>query len=206
MKDIPDYQRDLASIREAMERSVKFLSLSGLSGVWAGLYALAGAMVAYYLIYYPGVPYGFPSGLLAPGAAWLLAAVAALVLVMSVATAFIMSWRKAKRLGVGVWNRTSRDLLTSLLIPLVAGGVFILALLYHLDVERVASASLIFYGFALLNASRLTVSEIRYLALSEIVIGLFAAFWPEYSLLAWAVGFGLLHVVYGSIMHYRYDS
>ena len=45
---------DLQAIREIMERSSKFLSLSGLSGIFAGVCALIGAAIAWFIILNPG--------------------------------------------------------------------------------------------------------------------------------------------------------
>ncbi len=59
MKETSDYENDLASIRAMMERSVKFLSLSGLSGVLSGTYALLGSTVVYFVLYFPNSPFGF---------------------------------------------------------------------------------------------------------------------------------------------------
>lgn len=206
MNQTHDYLQDIASIRLAMERSVKFLSLSGLSGVLAGLYALAGAAVAWWLVYYPLPPYGFRlADENAPHAASKLLLVATLVLILSLATGYYMSMRKARRLGVSVWNKTSRDFLTSFFIPLLAGGFFILLLLYHEYFVLIAPACLIFYGLALISASIFTVREIWYLGLMEICLGLLATLWPAVGLLLWAVGFGILHIVYGLVVHYRYD-
>ncbi|MBX2964087.1 MAG: hypothetical protein KF687_16360 [Cyclobacteriaceae bacterium] len=207
MKEIHDYQGDIASIRTAMERSVKFLSLSGLSGVLAGIYALIGATAVYYLIYYPHSPFGFRFYYVNEHDIVLkLMIIAALVLVLSIATAFIMSQRKAKRLGLTIWNKTSKDLTANLFIPLITGGLLILILVSRGYYGIVAPACLIFYGLALISASAYTVNEIRYLGFSEIVLGLVAALLPGYGLVFWALGFGLLHIVYGGVMHYRYDS
>lgn len=117
-----------------------------------------------------------------------------------------MSGRKAKRLGVSIWNKPSKDLLLNLAIPLATGGVMILILMLHGYFALVASTCLIFYGLALLMASHLTVNEIRYLGISEIVLGLVAALLPGYGLIFWAAGFGALHIIYGLVVHYRYDS
>lgn len=46
-----DIYSELNSIRNLMERSAKFISLSGLSGILAGIYALVGAALGYYLVY-----------------------------------------------------------------------------------------------------------------------------------------------------------
>jgi hypothetical protein len=207
MKEIHDYQSDIASIRSAMERSAKFLSLSGLSGVLAGIYALIGATIVYYLIYYPHSPFGFRFYFVNEKAIVLkLMLIAAIVLGLSIVTAFVMSQRKAKRMGLSIWNKTSKELTSNLFIPLITGGLLILIFVSRGYYGIVAPACLIFYGLALISASSLTVNEIRYLGFCEIVLGLVAAVLPGYGLVFWALGFGVLHVVYGAVMHYRYDS
>ena len=207
MKELHDYQSDIASIRSVMERSVKFLSLSGLSGVLAGIYALVGATSVYYLIYYPYSPFGFRFYYVNEKAIILkLILIASTVLILSISTAYFMSVRKAKKIGVGIWNKTSKDLLQGLFIPLITGGLLIIVLVSRGYFGIVAPACLIFYGLALIQASSFTFNEIRYLGFSEIILGLLAALLPGYGLVFWAVGFGVLHIIYGSVMHYRYDS
>lgn len=207
MKEISDYQQDIASIRQVMERSVKFMSLSGLSGVLAGFYALAGSGIAYYLIYYPSSPYGYPVPD-ADGKPLIsqLLLLAGLVLLLSLTTGYLLSVRKAKKLGVNVWNKTSREMVLALFIPLSTGGLFILILLSGGYYELVAPICLVFYGLALIQASHLTLEEIRYLGFLEIALGLIAAWFPGYDLIVWATGFGLLHIIYGTVMYYRHDT
>lgn len=207
MKDIHEYEKDLSSIRSVMERSVKFISLSGLSGVLAGIYALIGAAAAYYLIHYPASPFRYriypasPSSVL-----WKLTGIAALVLTGSILTALWLSHRKAKRYNLSLWNATSRRLLINLSIPLITGGIFILIVLYNGHYGIAAPACLIFYGLALIQCSPHTYEEIRYLGFSEIALGLIASALPAYGLFFWAFGFGILHIIYGGVMHYRYDQ
>lgn len=207
MKENHDYQRDIASIREAMERSAKFLSLSGLSGVMAGLYALAGAALTYYLVYYPGLPYGLLFKYKNQNTLVIqLTSIAVLVLLLALVTAILMSARKAKRTGTGIWNKPSQLLLFQLGMPLLTGGLLILIFIGQGYYGLLAPACLIFYGLGLVNASSVTVTEIRYLGFSEIVLGLAAALLPGFGLIFWATGFGVLHLLYGTVMHYRYDS
>lgn len=208
MNESRDYRQDLASIRSAMERSVKFLSLSGLSGVLAGFYALTGATLAWWLLYSPHPPVGYPSPDVSQdpqSATQLLLMIAIGVLTLSLITGYAMSRQKAKRIGVSIWNKTSRDFLSSLFIPLIAGGLFIWIFMHRGYFVIVAPSCLLFYGLALINASQFTVREIKYLGLSEILLGLLAAQWPGLGLLLWSVGFGVLHIVYGLVVHYRYD-
>ncbi|GIV36778.1 MAG: hypothetical protein KatS3mg032_1157 [Cyclobacteriaceae bacterium] len=196
MQSNRNYSQDLATIRAAMERSVKFLSLSGLSGVMAGIYALSGTALAFFVL---RNPQAYPNPTLA------IIVVAVAVLMLSLTTGFILSLKKARRLGLSIWNQTSREFLSSLFIPLAAGGLFIIILLLGGYARLVASSCLLFYGMALLNASFFTVREIKYLGISEIILGLLAALLPEQGLWLWGAGFGLLHIIYGAMVFFRYD-
>ncbi len=201
-----DYQQDLASIRHLMERSVKFISLSGLSGILAGTYATLGAIVAYFKIQYPLSPVAYRQQSVQDGPIVLqLGTIALIVLVASVGTGFWLSSRKAKQLGTTIWNETSKRLFINLLVPLVTGGIFILILLFYNHYGVVAAASLIFYGLALIHASANLYDEVRYLGYSEIILGLIAAALPGYGLLFWTIGFGVLHIFYGALMYRKYD-
>ena len=207
MKEIEEYEKDLASIRSIMERSVKFISLSGLSGVLSGLYALIGAAVAYKAIYYPLSPFGyFHSSILDhPSAIFKLELTALIVLLASLATGFMMSYRKAKKLETSLWSATSKQLFKDLAIPLGSGGLFILILLLRQYYILLAPGCLIFYGLALTQASRSTYVEVMYLGLTEIALGLISAAFPGYGLILWATGFGVMHIVYGAVMYFRYE-
>jgi hypothetical protein len=207
MKDIPEYERDIASIRNIMERSSKVISLSGLSGVLAGVYATLGAMVAYYIMYYPGSPFDYlAEPVRETEILWTLIVIASVVLVASLATGFFLSNQKAKKHGVNLWNAAGQRMITNLFIPLVAGGLFILILLFNGYFSLAAPACLIFYGIGLIQGSTNTYDEIRYLGFCEIGLGLIAAVYPGYGLLFWTIGFGILHIVYGSIMYNKYDK
>lgn len=207
MKEITDYQQDITSIRSIMERSAKFISLSGLSGIMAGVYAIIGAGYAYYLIYYPSLPIGFRVGPQGEQlVVWQLIGLAAVVLVLSLGSAVYLSIRKASRAGVSVWNKTSQLLLINLLIPLGAGGLFTLIVVSLGYYAIVPSSCLIFYGLALVSAGQFTLNEVRYLGFLEIGLGLFSMLFPGYGLIFWTVGFGLLHIIYGTVMYFRYEQ
>lgn len=207
MEQQQTYQKDLESIRKLMERSVKFISLSGLSGILAGIYALIGATIAYYLVHYPVSPFGYRVySIQSTNVLLQLTGVAAVVLVASILTGFWLSSRKAKKAGLKFWDATSKRLMINLSVPLITGGIFVLILLSNGHFGIVAPSCLIFYGLALINASGNLYEEIRYLGYSEIVLGLISASLPGYGLLFWAIGFGLLHIIYGALMYKRYDS
>jgi hypothetical protein len=207
MKDIQEYERDIASIRTMMERSAKFISLSGLSGILAGIYALCGAVAAYIIVHYPLPPWRYRIySINEPAALIKLLLVAAIVLMASLTTGLLLSNRKAKKHGVKFWTGSSQRLLINIAIPLTTGGLFILIMLYNGHFGLAAPASLIFYGLALIQASSNTFDEIRYLGFCEIILGLLSAFFAGYGLIFWALGFGVLHIVYGAIMYKKYDS
>ena len=205
MNKAKDYANDIAEIRAMMERSSKFLSLSGWAGVTAGIYALAAAYLAYTFI-------GFnPSQLLPPAgeAATLppqLVSLALGTLLMAIGTAVFLSQRKSSKRGERLWNATSRRLVATMAVPLVTGGLLILVLSANGLVSLAAPFSLIFYGLALYGAGSLTYGAVRILGLLQIVLGLIGTCFVSYGLLCWAVGFGVLHIIYGIYIHFRYET
>jgi len=201
---------DLQTIREIMERSSKFLSLSGLSGIFAGVCALIGAAIAWFLILDSGhVPYSeymHGSGdWTMTGIRFYLALDAMLVLGFAVLGAIFFSQRNARKSGHRFWTHSTRRLLVHLLIPLVSGGIFILILVFQNNLMLISSAMLIFYGLSLVNAGKFTFGEIHYLGLTEIVLGILAGVFINHGLLFWTIGFGLMHIVYGIVMYYRHE-
>lgn len=201
-----EVQDDLASIRSLMERSSKFISLSGLSGVLAGVYALIGAVAAYCIMDHPNLNYSDVTILQFINAASYLATIAIAVLAASVITSVVLSYKKAKRNGQPIWGNTSKALLFHMAVPLFTGGLLILIFIYRGYFGIVAPAMLVFYGLALIGASNFTFTDIKYLGLCEIILGLIAALLPGYGLAFWAIGFGVLHIVYGSVMYLKYDK
>lgn len=197
--------QDLESIRQLMERSVKFVSLSGLSGILAGIYALIGAVLAYREIY---------SGRVVRSVEYYrghfpmvksLFLIATLVLAASLVTGWFFSYRKAKKLKTKMWDSTSKRLLINLAMPLSIGGFFTLIMVDYGYYNLIAASVLLFYGLALVNASSNLYDEVRYLGYCELIVGVCAALWPGFGLYFWAIGFGLLHILYGSLMYKKYD-
>lgn len=202
---------DIQAIRRIMEESSRFLSLSGLSGVFAGITAIAGALVAYFFILDNGsIHYEDYLSSLSPKETlvlrWQLMSDAAVVLVLSVLFAFLFSVKKAKRDGKVFLTPVSRRLLINLFIPLVAGGIFIIVFLIHNYIHLVVPGFLIFYGLSLVNAGKFTFGEIFYLGILEIITGLVSAFVPGWGLIFWIFGFGILHIIYGLAMYRKYEA
>lgn len=192
---------DLRAIREMMEKSSKFLSLSGLSGVLAGITAIAGAAFAYfYLLQDPSA-----RGLDRNQELIILLADALVVLILSIGFGIYFSGRKARQNNQKLFNKVTLKTLYNLSIPLVSGGVFSMIFIIRGEVEMVASITLIFYGLALVNVSKFTFDEIHYLGITEIVLGIGAAIFLYNGIIFWTIGFGLCHIIYGLIMYKKYD-
>jgi hypothetical protein len=201
---------DIKAIRKMMEESSRFLSLSGLSGVFAGITAIAGALVAYFFILDKGsIRYEDYLRVLSMQDTyvirWQLMADAALVLVLSVLISIFFSIKKAKKEGKQILSPTSKRLLINFLIPLVTGGVLIIVLLFQDNIHLIVPCFLIFYGLALVNAGKFTFDEIFYLGILEIITGLVSAFVPGWGLIFWVIGFGILHIIYGLAMYRKYE-
>ena len=202
-------QEDLRVIKKMMEESSRFLSLSGFSGVLAGIFAIAGGLTAWRIMpaeIFTNSGYAVammedPDGRRVLS---LLFADAAAMLVLALSGAAIFSYRKAKRDGHLIWTAVTRRVLLNMFIPLIAGGLFILLTLGTVPGSVTASATLLFYGLALVNTAKFTLGEIFWLGLTEIGTGLLCLVIPEGSLWLWIFGFGVMHIIYGLYMHVRY--
>ncbi|HAA11904.1 MAG TPA: hypothetical protein DCE41_09470 [Cytophagales bacterium] len=206
MKEEQNYQEDLTHIRDIMERSSRFLSLSGLSGVMAGVYALVGAVMAFLILNQrqelPQWKRMHPND---PFIAQQLILVGVGILVAAIGTGFYLSRRRARKMGVKFMSATGMRLVINLLIPLGTGGLFVLMITYQGYYGLAAPLMLIFYGLSLLNASKYTLPDIRSLGLAEVVLGLINTAFIGYGLYFWAVGFGVLHIIYGIAMYQKYE-
>lgn len=201
-----DIYAEISSIRSLMERSSKFISLSGLSGVMAGIYALVGALIVYHTVYTSFSDLGNKDYYVNDTAIiFKLVITAAVVLLLSVSSGIWLTIREARRKKEQFWNPVSKRLLVNLSIPLFAGGIFILIMLFRGYFDIIASCCLLFYGLALVSASQYTYSDVKWLGLCEIILGLGAALFPGYGIVFWTIGFSLLHILYGLMMYFKYN-
>ena len=163
-----DYLRDISEIKNLMSKSSKFISLSGLSGILAGIYALIGAGYAYWYFTKDIIDYV----ILDENALRIIIIDLLIVGILSVGTAIFLTTRKAKKHGEKMWDTTSKRLVINFLIPLIAGGLYILIILSDGKYGQTGGLMLIFYGLALVNASKYSIGDIRYLGYIEILLGL----------------------------------
>ena len=205
MTEQKDHLQAITDIRSMMERSSRCISLSGLSGVFAGVFALIGAFLAIDKFEHGPDTYGMIGGKELVSITIYFFEIAGAVLISSLLVGTLLTIRNSKRKGIPVWDSAAKRLLINLAIPLVSGGLFCIVLLYHGVIGLVAPATLIFYGLALINASKYTFNDIRYLGICEVILGLAGSFFVGYGLLFWAVGFGVLHIIYGTVMYFKYE-
>ena len=201
---------DLKEIRKMMESSSKFLSLSGLSGIFAGLTALVGSWFAYQemINFNKLVPYYVLQGRYTEGETILslrLAIIAGLILIVALSFGVLFTWLKARKQEKKLWTPLSFRLIVSLMVPLTFGGLFIIGLYYQDAYMLIPAFTLIIYGMALLNGSKYVHVDIKYLALCEMALGVYAIFNLGYGFVLWVIGFGVLHILYGTIMYFKYD-
>lgn len=205
---------DLHDIKQMMERSSRFISLSGWSGITAGIAALVGAFFAhsalkqnYYSVStsqqneYMYFPFFLQQLWYDP-----LFHIALITFITAFIFAFIFTYLRSRKNNTPVWSTTSKRLLVNVCIPMVVGGIFLLKLIENGTYGLIAPGCLIFYGLALINGSKYTLGEIRYLGYSEIFLGIINCWFISLGLYFWALGFGVFHIIYGILMLKRYEN
>ena len=201
--------KDISEIRSMMEKASRFISLSGLSGVFAGLYAIIGGAIAYWYLYIyfaeNDTPLVFSSRSIHDEVPLFVILLAMVVFILSVGSAAYFTTRNSKKKSLPLWDNTTKKLLINLFIPLLSGGVFILIMIFRAYYDLIVPASLIFYGLALLNAGHYTYKDIRYLGYLELILGFISVLVQGYDIVIWSIGFGFLHIIYGIVMYYKYE-
>ena len=213
MSDVFQPSKDLQTIRQYMEKSSRFISLSGLSGITAGICALIGAYLAFpYIIGSKenlmdmnlGLALTMQKSYMIIFYSWLFW-IAMGTFVAALLTSFIFTYHKTKRQQLPIWSTTAKRLLINLAIPLAVGAAFLFRMIYFNTYALIAPGCLLFYGLALLNASKYTLQEIRWLGISQLIVGMISLIFLDHGIYFWAFGFGVLHIFYGSYMWWKYE-
>ncbi|GAB5409622.1 MAG: hypothetical protein BalsKO_19870 [Balneolaceae bacterium] len=200
MEEHQDYIKDIAEIRSMMERSSKFLSLSGWAGILAGVYALVGVWISYSVFEFNPTELFYAHEqlhqvvLLATG-----------IFVLALVTAIFFSKRKANSKEETIWNSTSKRLLANMAVPALTGGLLVVIIVSEGLLGLAAPMLLIFYGLSLFVAGNFTINEVKFLGIIQLFLGLINLLFIEYGLIFWGIGFGVFHIIYGMYMHFRYE-
>lgn len=200
------YLNDISEIKNMMNRSSRFISLSGLSGILAGIYSLIGAYLAYRNIYFDGSQMdSYKTLVISELTVYTLLFIASSVVLLSIITGVFLTARKAKLENEKIWDKSSQRLVINFMIPLITGGIFILFLIEKNQFSLIAPITLIFYGLACVNASKYTLGDVRYLGITLLLLAFLSLWFIGYGLLFWALGFGVCHIFYGSLMYFKYE-
>ncbi len=200
------YLQDLSEIKQMMNRSSRFISLSGISGVFAGCYAIIGSIIVKLLLGANKNATNYETTAQDDSLLLQIIGIAIVVLFLAVSTAIVLTTRKARKNNQKIWDSTSRRLVINFFAPLAAGGIFCLVLLQYDLLWLIAPSQLIFYGLALIHASKYTFDDLKGLGYANLLLGLVATQFPYFGLYFWAVGFGLFHIIYGIWMHNKYEG
>ncbi|MDR1859734.1 MAG: hypothetical protein LBR06_02275 [Bacteroidales bacterium] len=196
MENTEKYLHDITEIRRVVSASGRFLSLSGLSGILGGVWSLAGAWSVHRILC---------MGVVGSEAVTAIAAIAAAVLALSLITGLVLTVRRARQMGASLWTHSFRQLCIQAAPPLLAGGLYIIIAVMREQYASVAALCLLFYGLALLSGARFSHKELYYAGTAEVLLGLVAALFPAAGLPLWAAGFGIVHLIYGIVMYFRYE-
>ena len=209
MKNKNKHLEDLTEIRSIMERASRFISLSGLSGIIIGSAAIIGSLVTYWYVYIylqeTDKNIFFDTLSRSTESILLISMNTFIIFIIAISSSIFFTTKMSKKKGLPIWDNTAKKMIENLSIPLITGGFFILILLFRNEIKYIVSLMLLFYGLALLHASKYTLSDIKYLGYIQILLGLLSAIWYPYGLLFWAIGFGVMHIIYGLLMYNKYE-
>ena len=175
---------NLRFIRETMERSTSFTAVSGVAGMIMGAVAMVAAVVA--------------STRRTPEA-WLLTwLIAALVAGLAALWAMI---RKARASGVSLLSGPGSKFALFFTPPIVVGALLTAALVRVDLLSVLPGAWLLLYGTAVVSGGAFSVRIVPMMGVGFMLVGALALFAPP----AWgdefmAVGFGVLHIVFGLVI------
>lgn len=196
------YIEDLKEIKDIMNRSSRFVALSGWSGIFAGLIAIAGSYFAITRIFTNKEYLSYQAIQLPNELILNLVVIAASTFLLALLCGLYFTHKEAIKHDQAIWDSHAKRLLVNLTIPLLTGGMVCFILLSKGLIGLMAPLSLIFYGLSLVNASKYTLNEIRSLGLMEIILGILALCFIDSALLFWLIGFGILHILYGIYMQW----
>jgi len=181
---------DLRFIRRTMEQGAAFTAVPGWGGVGMGITALAAAAFASRQPTETG---------------WL--AVWTLEALIAVAIGAVAIQRKARRADLPVFSGAGRKFVLSFLPPILAAVVLTAALWQTGAYTLLPGVWLLLYGAAVVTAGTFSVKTVPVMGVCFMVLGLIALLaMPSAGDLLMAVGFGGLHIVFGTTIARRHGG
>lgn len=181
---------NLQFIRETMERSAVFTSVPGYGGALMGATAMGAAIIAYnqsrvenWLI------------------VWLVEAV------LAFAIGLFALWQKAKNSNVSLASVPARKFASAFAPPIIAGIILTALFYYRGFYPFLPCVWLTLYGTAVVTGGAFSVRIVPIVGWIFVAFGAVAAFAPSsWGNLLMALGFGVLHIVFGLIVARRYGG
>jgi len=202
------HEEQLAAIQEMrkmMDQATRFKSISGISGMLAGILAIVCVAIVSYLSNTNPVQAGALETILDSANDGMVLIAFGILFMLAVGIGIMLALRNARARGMSAWENAAKRLMFHLAIPVVVGGVFSI-LLYRIGYPLlVAPVTLLFYGMGLLQGSKFTLDAVRTVGLIQLALGLLATAFLTYGLLIWTLGFGLVHILFGFIIYVKYE-
>jgi hypothetical protein len=191
MSQEKEHLQAIQDIKTMMERSTKFSSISGKAGIVVGMLAV---------IVFAGIKWYDVTSVSS------LFVVMVGTLMVALFIGLYLSIAKANKEGAAIFDTTAKRFLVQFFIPLFVGGMLCLIFACQNQIEYIPAMMLIFYGFALVHASKFSLDTIKNLGYLEIIAGLVATAFTQYGMWCWVIGFGVLHIIYGFIIYTKYEK
>lgn len=181
-------KQTLDYIRRTMESASSFTAVAGSGLVGVGIIGLAASGFAARL------------GDAADLAVWVPAAVVAL------AVAGVTTAAKARRLDVPLWSGAFRKLVWVMAPVLLSGAVLTFALARNGADTLIPGTWLALYGAGVTGGGTLSVRAIRGMGVAVSLLGVVGLLQPAWGAPLLAVGFGVLHLIFGLLVITRHGG
>jgi hypothetical protein len=190
--DAREAEENLRVIRELMERSTKYSTFSGLSGVLAGAASIVGCLVTRTLGQQPLDPTAFRVSFLTT---W------AVVILFAIGADYLLTKRRAARVGKHILSRLGKQMFLGSTPGLGTGALLTLYFMSHNLLSDIYPVWMLCYGIAVCAVGLFSQKEVSYLGAAFLVAGAMTLLLlPTWGLPMMAVTFGGFHIAYGIAM------
>lgn len=191
-------EENLRVIRELMERSTRYTTFSGYSGVLAGTASITGCIITWLL-------QQGPSGLYPARVPFLLTW--SLVVLFAIGADYLLTKRHAARVGKHILSRLGQQMAFASLPGLGTGALLTLLLVRHHLLNEVYPLWMLCYGIAICAVGLFSQREVKYLGALFLCAGALTLVLiqgqPGWGLPMMALSFGGFHIVWGVLMARR---
>ena len=189
--DLREAEENLRVIRELMERSTKYSTFSGLSGILAGLYSIVGCIVTSLL---PAASTDAPAFRIPFLVTW------SLVIFCAVATDALLMKRRAARVGKRIVSRLGKQMIYAAGPGLGTGALLTLWLARHNLITSVYPVWMLCYGIAVCAVGQFSQREVKTLGVAFLLTGTLCLLVPGLGLGLMALAFGGFHIAYALVI------